>query len=114
LILRRVNYIRFIKQNKYFVYIERKKNMNEFIELLDELYSNCEVDENNLFVGELEVKASNTACDLLIDNQGHCNWENISIVREAGYRVYAGDKDSFGWLVGCIQKHGSESVLTYG
>ena len=41
----------------------------------------------------------------LIDfNQfSNCNWDAINYVKEhADVRIYAGDKDSFGWLVGVI------------
>lgn len=40
--------------------------------------------------------------DLLISEDGKCNWENINAVREAGFNVYPGEIDSFGWISGCI------------
>lgn len=55
-------------------------------------------DEQQPIVSHIE----GLACALLIGSQGSCNWTNINILRKAGYRVYAGDKDSFGWLVGVI------------
>ena len=38
-----------------------------------------------------------TEC-LAIDN----NYENIQLLKNAGYKVYPGERDSFGWLTGWI------------
>lgn len=57
------------------------------------------------------------ACKYLIDMHGGCNWVNISELRKCGYRVFKGEGDSFGWLVGCIvieTVHGTPHVLVYG
>lgn len=51
---------------------------------------------------------------LLISMGGRCNWENIRKLGEYGFAVYAGEKDSFGWLTGCIAFPGGERVLVYG
>jgi hypothetical protein len=92
--------------------------MDEFLKVLNNLCDSNETVTDEVgwvyFSGNLATEASSMACDLLIDNEGHCNWDNINEVRNAGYRVFAGDQDSFGWLVGCIQKHGDKRVLTYG
>jgi hypothetical protein len=50
----------------------------------------------------------------LITKDGQCNWNNILILRNNGYRVYAGEEDSFGWLVGCVQKKDDPRVIVYG
>ena len=50
--------------------------------------------------------------DYLIDDDGTCNWRNIETLRQHGYRVYAGEKDSFGWLTGCVEKDGR--ILVFG
>lgn len=45
-------------------------------------------------------------CNELIDfNQiGNCNWDAIKYVENAAnVHIYAGDKDSFGWLTGVIE-----------
>ena len=52
------------------------------------------------------------ACTSLITIDGQCNWDNINKVKKAGFDVYAGDIDSFGWLVGCIRT--SKGIVTYG
>ena len=51
---------------------------------------------------------------LLICNGGRCNWENIRNLKSHGFDVYAGEKDSFGWLTGCIEYPDGERVLVYG
>ena len=44
---------------------------------------------------------------------GNENFKNIVTVREAGFDVYAGEQDRFGWLVGCIElKRGG--VIVFG
>jgi dynactin complex subunit len=44
---------------------------------------------------------------------GNENFKNIVTIREAGFDVYAGEQDRFGWLVGCIElKRGG--VIMFG
>lgn len=43
---------------------------------------------------------------------GDENFKNIVTIREAGFDVYAGEQDSFGWLIGCIQLE--RGVITFG
>lgn len=52
-------------------------------------------------------------CGTFITSGGRCNWETINKIREFGYAVFAGDKDSFGWLTGCLQKDNGP-ILVYG
>ena len=54
---------------------------------------------------ELYNEVVGLCCELLIANNGRCNWDNIIYLRNNGYSVFAGDKDSFGWLIGCIRKN---------
>ena len=51
---------------------------------------------------------------LLIRMDGRCNWENIRKLGGYEFSVYAGEKDSFGWLTGCIAYPDGERVLVYG
>lgn len=44
------------------------------------------------------------ATTVLVTPYGTCNWMNIRVLREKGYDVYAGEKDSFGWLSGVIER----------
>ena len=51
-------------------------------------------------------------CNHLIASGGRCDWDNIRKVRNAGFRVYAGEQDSFGWLTGCVET--SKGIIVYG
>jgi hypothetical protein len=93
--------------------------MDKLLEALEKLYE----DQNNIYreegwTGFNESELYNevvTLCDkYLITNGGLCNWDNIRILRDKGYRVFAGEKDSFGWLTGCVQKHNDLRVVVYG
>lgn len=54
---------------------------------------------------DLYEEVISSCCDLLITSNGQCNWNNIRILRNNGYFVFPGDRDSWGWLVGCIRKN---------
>lgn len=93
--------------------------MEQLLTLLKELYD----DQNNVYqedgftgFNECDIYNEVTAlCDeYLIGNGGSCNWDNIWILRDNGYRVFAGEKDSFGWLTGCVQKQGDPRIIVYG
>ena len=45
-----------------------------------------------------------TATNVLITHDGKCNWMNIRYLQWCGYDVFAGEKDSFGWLGGVIKR----------
>lgn len=42
------------------------------------------------------------ADDVLITDTGQPNYDNIAKMKQAGFRVGPGEKDSFGWLSGII------------
>ena len=93
--------------------------MEELLEVLEQLYSN----ENDIyheegFIGFNESKLYDKAVGLcnekLITNGGLCNWDNINFLRSHGYSVFAGEKDGFGWLTGCIRKYNDSRVIVYG
>ena len=56
--------------------------------------------------------AEGLATDALIDERGHCLWENHEILKEAGFSVFPGERDRFGWLTGCIQT--KKGIIVYG
>ena len=84
---------------------------------LDELVSNLEKtfkDGKEKFEADEENPSSfyltDTECDfpinsLLIDFDqiSDVNWTAVEYLKQRGYKVYAGEKDSFGWLTGCIE-----------
>lgn len=93
--------------------------MDKLLEALKKLYE----DKNNIYqeegwTGFNESELYNEVVDLcdeyLITNGGHCNWDNICILRDEGYSVFAGEKDSFGWLTGCVRKNDDLRVVVYG
>ena len=95
--------------------------MEELMKKLEELYNekdNYYVDEYDKWAyfkdSELYDEVTTLCCGKLITNDGACNWDNINILRNNGYSVFAGDRDSFGWLVGCIRKHDDKRTVCYG
>ena len=78
----------------------------------------CEPDEET-YVRYAKTTPATEECEemanaLLISNGGRCNWVNIKALQQYGFDVYAGEKDSFGWLTGCIGFPDGERVLVYG
>lgn len=78
----------------------------------------CEPDEET-FIRYTKSTPAVEECEemanaLLIRMDGRCNWGNIRKLNEYGFDVYAGEKDSFGWLTGCIGFPDGERVLVYG
>lgn len=96
--------------------------LDELLRSLDVLYSkdikesSTENDDGNRYFKEFPVSdyVEGLCCACLIASNGTCNWENIHILKNHGYDVFAGDKDSFGWLTGCVQKNDDDRILVYG
>ena len=100
--------------------------MEELIKALNELFDNAlkvgiieyPEDPEHLYFkndNDLYRKVDELCNQLLIDDKRYCNWTNINALRNAGFRVFPGDKDGFGWLVGCIQRNGDRKLtFTYG
>jgi hypothetical protein len=61
---------------------------------------------------DLIDKALTYADEALILDNGQCNWESITYLKEEGYTVVAGEQDRWGWLTGCIQT--TKGRLVYG
>ncbi len=40
------------------------------------------------------------------------NFDNIEILKQHGFNVFPGDKDSFGWLTGCIRT--KKGIIVFG
>lgn len=93
--------------------------MKELLTALEKLYG----DQSNIYQedgctgfneNEMYDEVVGLCNEYLITNDGLCNWGNIRILRSNGYRVFAGEKDSFGWLTGCVQKDDDERIVLYG
>jgi len=82
-----------------------KEIKNTELELRDGRYYN---ESNKLIISTISL-----LCDCLISIEGGCNWPNIKMLQDEGYKVYAGEKDSFGWLTGCVEID-KEHIIIYG
>ena len=51
-----------------------------------------------------DVECDFKICELLIDFEqiSNVNWPAVRYLKQRGYTVFAGEKDSFGWLTGVI------------
>lgn len=83
--------------------------MKELIEALRRVVLNSEIEESRYLTdGEHEElhpdiqEAVNLACEELITNSGEPNFDAMRVLEEEGFRVVAGETDSFGWLTGVI------------
>ena len=94
--------------------------MENFIKSLEEIMTDDkhQVDpETHILVESEEVNnLISMACQLLIEENGGVNYSQMTKLRNAGYRVYPGEKDGFGWLSGCIEKQGNKQrkILVFG
>lgn len=109
----------FFSPNKHFILWEEDYSMEKLLKALEKLYS----EQNNFYQedgwtgfnkSDLYNEVVNLCDEYLITNDGQCNWNNIVILQNNGYDVFAGEKDSFGWLTGCVQKDNDERVVIYG
>lgn len=99
--------------------------VDDLVEALNELQSCDDVKEEDgtlyfsahpeLTENESDIVYCECLCnELLISAGGGCNLENIDKVRKAGYKIYPGEKDSFGWLSGCVENLNTRKILVYG
>jgi hypothetical protein len=61
---------------------------------------------------ELINMAIGQADELLVTDQGQCNWDNHEVLKKSGFPVFPGERDRFGWLTGCIQT--TKGILVFG
>ena len=63
--------------------------------------------DNNMFKEDVvhhKINKIKMFCnDLLIDENGHVNYDNIEILESHGYYVTPGERDRFGWLTGILR-----------
>jgi len=65
-------------------------------------------DPYNVTVEEVRILANS----VLVDDNGHNNYDNHEILRSNGFYVFAGEQDRFGWLTGCIQT--KKGIIVFG
>ena len=89
----------------------------EFLKQVDELkITDCDArllnNNKDKIIREFIQSLSELASEVLVGDNGQCLWDQHEILREAGYSVFAGEKDRFGWLTGCIQT--KKGIIVYG
>ena len=85
---------------------------NKKIQYTDEgtRYYNTNLRDNDI-IKELDDLAD----DLFITSNGHPNYDAINMAKKEGIYVFPGDKDSFGWLTGCVKLYGqNHAILVFG
>lgn len=90
--------------------------MQNLIELLKRIETNITIKN----FGEKPIpqhlpdveQASYLAGEILISPHGHMIWENIQMLRDAGYPVFPIERDGFGWLIGGVGT--MKGVISFG
>lgn len=100
-------------------YFKQENDINRLINILSKIDSGeFQVRTYNGIIKEIYgddkelALIESLAEELLINSTGECNWSNIYKLKESGFNVYAGDEDSFGWLIGCIET--KNGIIIYG
>jgi hypothetical protein len=95
--------------------------MNTLIESLKAIEATQLEDSDDTILNNMEEdnplkELINTALcqadEVLVTDQGQCNWENHEVLKNAGFPVFPGERDRFGWLSGCIQT--KKGILVFG
>lgn len=89
--------------------------IQKLIELLKEVdfstFKESE-DETGWFGSDEEIEE--VLCEIIILPNGGVDYAAIAILKEYGYSVYPGEKDSFGWLTGVLQFPDGEHYIVFG
>lgn len=73
-------------------------------------YYNTNLRDNDI-IKELE----DLAYELFITANGRPNYDAINMAKREGINVFPGDKDSFGWLTGCVKLYSqNHAILVFG
>ena len=65
----------------------------------------------NTIYSQLALKLSSNACEYLITSNGNVNYDNKKILEDNGFKIYPGEKDSFGWLTGIIERNNRKLIF---
>jgi len=53
-----------------------------------------------------------TICnDIFVDEDGHCNWDNIQTIESRGFHIGPAEQDRFGWLTAILSTKKGEIVF---
>ena len=90
--------------------------LNETFEK-DDRFKKDKYDDTHMFMWESKLDYVKPS-DVFITDGGKCDWDTIGYVeKNAGVNIHAGERDSFGWLTGAIDKKmpdGSIKTIMYG
>ena len=86
--------------------MNQNKDVSIIISLLNKIDEDESIDINN----NILVKAVIYLADDCLT--GDDDYYNIECVKKAGFDVFAGEQDRFGWLTGCIQT--KRGVIVFG
>ena len=89
---------------------ERPKRLEKLIELLKNLNASELPDNYDEYIKNDEIES--LACSTLIGSNGECLWDSHNVLNQNGFPVFAGERDRFGWLTGCIQTE--KGIIVYG
>lgn len=88
--------------------------MERFVELIEKLEKDDTISHYKYLPHEIEI-VNQIACmadDLLIMENGHCNWDMIDSLENSHIYVFPVEKDRFGWVIGGIPT--TKGIITYG
>jgi len=89
-------------------------SIQQLLLLLNNVEKDNSIKVNNYLDSSIPIvnEIVNLADNILITNNGQCNWKNISILENHNFNIFPIEVDSFGWLVAGIQT--SKGVIIYG
>ena len=96
-------------------------SIEEMTKLMDTVFSDTSLhergDDGILYIKTDDDRVQqllNYLDDLIIVPNGSVNYQNIQRVNQYGYRIYPGERDSFGWITGCVRKGHNGPILLFG
>ena len=84
------------------------------MELIDKLEKDDTIKRSQYLSHQIDIvnEISCVADDLLIMEDGHCNWDAIHSLEDKHIYVFPVEKDRFGWVIGGIPT--TRGIITYG
>lgn len=93
--------------------------MTDILDLLVQLLKVIDSDTSIEVIGEhysntnpLVIAVKYLANEYLISDDGHPDRDNMDIISNAGFPIFPGEQDRFGWLTACIEL--SRGIIMFG
>lgn len=93
--------------------------MSDILELLVQLLKAIDSDTTIELIGEyytntnpLVIAVKYLANKHLIGDDGHPDRNNMDVISTAGFPIFPGEQDRFGWLTACIEL--SRGIIMFG